>query len=97
MAENGTEQVSQEEVLLQPSEVEIPEKQTDDAESSCIDSNLNCDLNIGTKVDVEVVFSIDVEPPKGYTICLSGDHPALGSWNPLKAIPLENNFCGQDW
>ncbi|XP_035828637.1 putative glycerophosphocholine phosphodiesterase GPCPD1 homolog 2, partial [Aplysia californica] len=46
---------------------------------------------------VEVVFNVDVETQKGHTVCLVGDDPALGAWDPLRGVCMQKNFSGQNW
>jgi len=47
--------------------------------------------------EVEVVFSVDMDAPTGYSVYLTGSTTVLGEWDPLKAVKMNNSFSGQEW
>ncbi|KAH9496922.1 putative glycerophosphocholine phosphodiesterase GPCPD1 2 [Bulinus truncatus] len=49
---------------------------------------------------VSVRFSVAVETFHGQTVCLVGDDPLLGAWNPLKAVEMQQETVepsGKKW
>lgn len=43
------------------------------------------------------MFRVNVETFKGQVVCVVGDDPLLGEWDPLKAVVMERDFTGQNW
>ncbi|XP_059171983.1 glycerophosphocholine phosphodiesterase GPCPD1-like [Physella acuta] len=48
-------------------------------------------------MSINVMFRVNVETFKGQVVCVVGDDPLLGVWDPLKAVVMERDFTGQNW